>query len=141
MPVAQTTNTEGYYLCRDNIPTPEYPGFQNKYIIEERVSIAITTSLRLATPCYTLVTLTDCPEVLDGTVDGDYLQQSQLADLCGELTGVTVFQSIIYQIIEKWAQFWMSVLNHFSLKISRLPNTQLSNNTILSSWSRRIEEM
>ncbi|KAK2059320.1 hypothetical protein LY76DRAFT_29068 [Colletotrichum caudatum] len=117
-PVAQESGIAGYYVYRDSRTVTDLRNCNKKYLIEERVAITVTTTLRLTSPFYTAVSLIDSPKLArESGVGHELLWENQNIRLCGKLTGVAVFQSMIHELIKRWAAAWTSILNDFSLEV------------------------
>ncbi|KAH0440643.1 hypothetical protein CcaCcLH18_02313 [Colletotrichum camelliae] len=127
-----------YPLLAEDFLVPGTTRCGESKVVEERVSIAITTSLRHAPPYYTIMTLADSPELLSEPMNDTDLWIKYETSHGSELGGLAVVQSVLFQVVKKWAKAWMLVLDHYSLETVYLDNALPDQDSILDFWSQQI---
>lgn len=108
--------SEGLSLCREKGQVPPGAG-QGIPLVESRVAIAINTSIDSGLPYFSMATLTDSPKLcLDG-FEGSQAWNDMKLSLCGEFTGIAIFQRAIYCLLLEWNKRWNSVLDSFERNV------------------------
>ncbi|KAL3303670.1 hypothetical protein RB213_001043 [Colletotrichum asianum] len=128
----------GCCLCRQDFLVPGSTRRGESKVVEERVSIAITTSLRHATPFYTIVTLADSSDLLSEPMNGENLWMKYATSHGSKLGGLAMVQSVLFQVVKKWAKAWMLVLDHYSLENVYLGKALPDKDSTLDFWSQQI---
>lgn len=82
--------------------------------VESRVAIAINTSMDSNLARYSMVTLTDSPTLCLDNFKGNQAWSTMKVSLCGEFTGIAVFQMAICNLLTEWHKRWDFVLDSVS---------------------------
>lgn len=106
--------SEGLHIYRDRgwISSPETGN--NAAVVENRVAIAINTSIESESAPYSLVTLTDLRGLSPHRFGYNQAYETLLVNVCGNYTGVAVFQVALWELLRDWWEIWGTVLNAIS---------------------------
>lgn len=107
-------SSEGLLLCREKFQVFPPGAGQDFPLVESRVAIAINTSRDLNLAHYSMVTLTDSPILCLDDFEGNQAWSDMKLSLCGEFTGIAVFQMAIHRLLTEWDNRWNFILDSIS---------------------------
>jgi hypothetical protein len=102
--------SEGLGFCREK-GLYFSPGAELDFpLVESRAAIAINTSCDSDLAHYSMVTLTDFPELYLDSFEGNQAWSDMKLILCGKFTGIAVFQMAIFRLLTEWNKKWNSFI-------------------------------
>jgi hypothetical protein len=106
--------SEGLRFCREKRQVFLPGGGQDFSFDENRVAIATNTSLDSDLPYHSMVTLADSLKLCQDDFGDRQAWSNMKLSLCGNFTGVAIFQMAICRLLGEWHKRWDLALSSIS---------------------------